>query len=184
MQKGQVLIFLIIGILIIAGVGGYVIYTNYSNNRSRITPSQNPVIISQTPQPTPSPSPDETANWKIYTNKDIYFKYPSDWNISGSVITSNLPKIRLVITAKDGTLMNECMEKISEESKDNLFLKRFTRVTTGAMCGGTDPSPREIWVIPSKDAYAPGISYEYSATESKQAEEIFNQIISTFKFTQ
>ena len=142
--------------------------------------------ISPTPQQ-PTPTLDPTADWKTYTNNGISLKYPSNWNISpdtsNTLISSNSPKIRLVVAAKDGTLMNECMQEISNETKNGLTMRKFSRETTGAMCSTADSSPREILVFPSKDDYSPGISYQYSATESKQAEEIFNQILSTFTFT-
>lgn len=147
------------------------------------------VAPSKVPSIPPKPSPtDETANWKTYANKGVYFKYPSDWNISpytdDSVITSSSPKIKLAMVPKTGTLMNECMREISEQIiRDGLAIKKFTSVTSGAMCSVTDPTLREIWVVPGKSSYSPGISYQYSATESAQAEEIFNQILSTFKFT-
>lgn len=70
MQKGQVLIWIIVGALIIAVSGGALIYTNYSNNRNK-TNYQNPVVTSpaspakrgeQIPQPNPSPSQTPTSN--------------------------------------------------------------------------------------------------------------------------
>lgn len=178
-QKGQTQI-IVIGILLIALVGAGVFYLG-GQTSPKSTPSP---VVSPTPQPisTPSIAKDETKDWKTYTNNDLEFKYPSNWNISGQVITSTSPKIRVVIVPKDGTLMNECMQEVSEETKNTLFVKKFERVTTGAMCQSSDPSPREIWVVPSKDAYSPGISYGYSANESAQAEEIFDQILSTFRF--
>ena len=180
MQKGFVPVLIVI--LIAALVGGYFVYSNFQTK----TPTS-------TIQPSPSPA-DETANpdsiganWKTYTNKGIYFEYPSDWNISpytdNTIIISSSPNIKLVVVPKDGTLMNECMQEVSEEIKNGLTIRKFTRVTTGAMCSTTDSNPREIWVVPSKGAYSPGINYQYSAAEDKQAEEIFNQILSTFKFT-
>lgn len=48
MQKGQALIFILIGILVIAVVGG----AYFLGKQSIIKPSPNPVVTSQTPQPT------------------------------------------------------------------------------------------------------------------------------------
>ena len=122
-------------------------------------------------------------NQAAYISSDLTFKYPADWTKSGDfALVSAAPKIRLVIIPKGNTLMNECMAQTSVETKGTLTIKKFSRVTTGAMCKTADATPREIWVIPSPDAYSPGISFEYSSTQGAQAEAIFNQILSTFKF--
>ncbi len=80
MQKGQTLIFLLIGILIVAG-GAFLL-----GKSSNPKPSPNLVVTSQTPQPTStpsqSPSSDETATWKTYTGRYIAFKYPNTWTPS------------------------------------------------------------------------------------------------------
>lgn len=190
-QNGFAPVLILVGILTIAAVVGGAYYFGYDHGweKSVITspsPSDaNPVPNSTGANREPTGST-ETANWKIYTNNGIYFKYPTDWSIapytSDTLITSNSPKIKLNIAPKNGTLMNECMQQSSIETKNNLTIKKFTRVTTGAMCSGSDSDLKEIWVIPSQDAYSPGISYQYSAAEASQAEQVFNQILSTFRF--
>lgn len=91
MQKGQVLIWVIVGTLIIAVAGG-----TFYLGRS-ITPKPSPALPSiLTPSPTPdaSPAPDgagATANWKTYTGETMYttdgsskfsIKYPPEWWIN------------------------------------------------------------------------------------------------------
>ena len=108
-EVGQIFIFLLVGILILAAVGGTLIYTNYSNNRTKPL-SQNPVGISQsTPQPTPSPSPSDIspapagagetanpdsigANWKTYINikYGFSFKYPANFDYKINCSTNGL----------------------------------------------------------------------------------------------
>lgn len=82
MQKGQVLIFLLIGILIIAGIG--VVY--YLSRSTSPKPSATPTVVSQTPQPTASSpaTPDETADWKIYTNTTFGYsiRFPDTYEVS------------------------------------------------------------------------------------------------------
>lgn len=72
MQKGQILIWIIVGALVII-----VVAVAYYLGRSSASRGE------QTSQITPSPasSPDETTEWKIYTNPNLKFtvKYPSDW---------------------------------------------------------------------------------------------------------
>lgn len=83
-QKGFAPILIVL-LIAVVGIGGYLIYTNYSNDRSNQTKSSpTPVVTTQTPQSTPSTTPaDETANWKTYTNTKLKleFKYPTSWII-------------------------------------------------------------------------------------------------------
>jgi len=204
MQKGAAGIFILVGILV-AGLGiAGAWYTKliqipgfappgcrYQQVQCFKAPCK-PILVCGGPvysiQPVPdslAPPPinvDETANWKIYSNNDLTFKYPPNWDISGNIITSRSPQVQLVVVLKDNTLMNECMERIQTESKSGFSTIKFSRVTIGEMCATSDSTPREIWVVPDKNAYAPGISYSYSVTESEQAEAVFNKILSTFKF--
>ena len=80
MQKGQTLIFLLVGMLIIAG-GAF-----YLGRQTTPKTSPNPVVTSQTPLPTENSSPtsisvNETANWKTYNSYEDNFvmKYPPNW---------------------------------------------------------------------------------------------------------
>lgn len=80
MQKGQILIWIIVGVLVIAVAGG----AYYLGRSTTPKPSATPNVISQTPQPTPTSSPvDETANWKTYTNDRFGYsiKYPNIWKV-------------------------------------------------------------------------------------------------------
>lgn len=90
-QKGFTPILIV---LLIAVIGGYLFFTNYSNSRTKIE-SQNQVVTSKTTQSTSIPSStanttDETANWKTYTYKDFVLKYPSDWNLKEDKKVVNL----------------------------------------------------------------------------------------------
>lgn len=166
-------------VLIIVGVAAFAFGRN----------SAKPSSVSQTlPIPTSTsvtPTSDPTANWQTFQSADLTFEYPADWTKSGDfALIATEPKIRLVVIPKGNTLMNECMEETSVETKGTLTIKKFSRVATGAMCETADATPWEIWVIPSPDAYSPGISYEYLSTQATQAESLFDQILSTFQFLQ
>ena len=98
-QKGQGLILIIVGLVIVAAIAG----GSYYFGRSSTPKLQNPVVTSpastqrgeQTPQPTiipvasPSATPDETANWKTYTNTKIKFsiRYPSELDFAVFEVT-------------------------------------------------------------------------------------------------
>jgi hypothetical protein len=179
------IILLVILLLFLFGAGGIFfgkfLYTTQNIPIPTLAPK--PTKISTT-TPTIYTEATPTASWKIYKNDDLEFKYPNNWTESGYVISSADPKIRLVVSPRDGTLMVECMQQTTTENKNNLYLKKFSAVTTGARCSGEDPTAREIWVIPKASAYTPGISYQYSSSETAKAELIFDQILFTFKFTQ
>lgn len=87
-QKGLAPI-LIIFLVVISLVGGYLVYKYVGFcGRSCIDESKvfpNPASFTkQSPQPTPTP--DETTNWKTYTNKRYRYsiKYPASWFICNS----------------------------------------------------------------------------------------------------
>jgi len=125
---------------------------------------------------------DPTANWKTYTNNELSFKYPPSWTAETHRIIANNPNIVIYIAAGGSTLMNECMKLEKIEKKDNLVIKKFAGITAGEMCSTNDVNSREIWIIPSENAYSPGISYNYSTKDNPQAEDLFDLILSTFKF--
>ena len=77
-QKGLAPILIVL--LIALGIGGYLIYTNYSNNFTK--PAK---YVQITPTPTESTSIAETANWKTYTNNEYKFslKYPPEYAVKG-----------------------------------------------------------------------------------------------------
>lgn len=92
MQKGQALIFLLVGILVIVVAGG----AFYLGRQT--TPKSSPVsvVTSQTPQPTTNTNPEstssaETSDWKIYTNNEFNYtmKYPNDLEITQSELRSS-----------------------------------------------------------------------------------------------
>ena len=72
MQKGLGVIYVLIGVLIIAAVAGGAYYVG--SKKAPISVTKNPVSIPQTPQPTSS-STDKTANWKTYTNTKLKFSF-------------------------------------------------------------------------------------------------------------
>ncbi|MBI2020735.1 hypothetical protein HYS94_05000 [Candidatus Daviesbacteria bacterium] len=78
MQKGQSLILIIVGILVVGliAAGAY-----YFGKSSAPKPQTQVPVVTQTPQPS---QVDGTANWKTYTNNKLGFslKIPSSWNIS------------------------------------------------------------------------------------------------------
>jgi len=183
---------ILVGVLLLAlgGVGGFLLGRQSLQPKSTTTaqvtplPSETPVEEKtvETPPTTPTPTPDPTAEWKTYENRDLSFKYPSAQTIEPYRIIGVDPNFIIYIASEDSPLTNECMKLDEIEKKNNLVIKKFSRVTTGEMCSTNDSNPREIWVVPTEKDYSPGISYTYSAKDNPEAEEIFDLILSTFKF--
>lgn len=182
----KIILSAILGLSLLVGAA----YAGYWYGTQQVQQPEEPIppISQPTTKPisTPTqPTTDPTASWKTYTNGDLYFKYPPHWTLSpygGPVIHGTNPKVRIVAVTKESTLMNECMKEDGFIETEDFVVIFFSRVAIAPACLTNDLSPREIWVIPNKDTYSPGISYSYSANDNPEAEIIFNQILSTFKF--
>lgn len=172
-----ILIFLFLSISI--GFGWFV-YQEFKNppQETQTQASPEPKII------IPSPTPDPTADWKTFQNNDFSFEYPIDWIQELNVIKATDSGIIIYPVSKNETLMNECMKLDSTQNLNGLVIKKYSRVNQGEMCSTNDPNPREIWIVPQENAYAPGINFAYSVDDSLEAEQIFAQLLATFKFLQ
>ena len=99
MQKGNTLIFLLVGIFSFCLAGGaYYLGTRKSATLQDTVSKQNPIILpsispEQNNKPTPNTKPqnDETANWKAYADEKygISLKYPQDWKFDLSYLTED-----------------------------------------------------------------------------------------------
>lgn len=94
-QKGFAPILIALGIILILGIVGGTYYLGTLKNQQAVSfgnkpQSQNPGVTSQTPQPTPN----ETANWKTYTDTKYGFslKYPINYNVAVLDNTKDLIK--------------------------------------------------------------------------------------------
>lgn len=149
MQKGQVLIFLIVGILIIVVVGGFLFYINHSNNRTKPT-SQNSVIPSEIPQTTlnpsntPSPKPirtdptlidstfntsTESSGWKKYSFILFSIKIPPDWSAEERYLNSYEYKLFDNYSKSNKFLTNDGGEFNSETDKGKLKVEIIQKNT-------------------------------------------------------
>lgn len=111
MQKGHALIFLLVGVFILAVLGG----AFYLGKSTIAKPSPVPVVTSQTPQPTSAtktpPTSDETANWKVYNDQKYNFSFQHPdlkecCKISGPVGDANL-----VVTLADNNTVTQGTDK-------------------------------------------------------------------------
>lgn len=141
-----------------------------------------------TPTPLVSPEPSaeaETANWKTYTNQEFSFKYPADWLISGKKISSPSADITLWAFGSTDPMYNECMKLDKTDVVNNLKIKTYSRVIGTEACSGGDAAEMEKWIVKTDgEGYAPGVQLIYKSTKKTEAENIFDQILSTFKFNE
>lgn len=188
--KKWIPVYLIIAAAIYSGVYYFVL----SKQNSR--PNTQPAIRADV-SPAPSIASDLTANWKTYTNtkSGLSFQYPSDWILTTADIDLNSSKrTNLTLSFKESGKEYELIihsigyggppsdetksEKISLD--DEAFNKTIFI---------TNKKPFFIWVSPSD----PNSKVQKSMFETIQIDlpqsntdvytKLFNQILSTFKFT-
>ncbi len=124
-QKGFAPVLVILGLVVILGIAGGAYYLGTIKNKSQ---PQNPTVTSQTPS---SPIPNETTNWKTYTNikSGFSFKYPSGFTLTKEEKTFEGNRKNL-----DGQTVNET--------------QYFFSFTTGKMLNGElvgDPGLKGEW---------------------------------------
>ncbi len=172
---------------------------------------QNPVVTSQTPQPTiiSSSSPGETANWKTYTNTQFGYslKYPSSSSGLTNFTCDNEKRFGLAkneLASKaclPGDLYRNTIEVMAAFTnqpqkeddftgypettlaKENIVIDgvRGFKLTYTKIAPAPYPDKWNIVVV-----YQKGILYNLVFAEriplDSAYESIFNQILSTFKF--
>ena len=171
-----------------------------------------PTAVTNTPTSTKTPttSPDPTADWKTYTNNTtgISFKYPQSWYLhsdgeEGFSIFSTNPEM-------GGNLagISMRMKTYSTNFNDSTFMKKLEQeylsfghgnveenrkalrivLIAGikAYSGDSDAAPENLWDH-YYFFYHNNKIYDITATEDigfpeRKESELFNQILSTFKF--
>lgn len=203
MQKGQAVILVLVGILVIIGVAGGAYYFGKSQVSKPLT--QNPMVASQTPQATsaPSPAPDETANWKIYidSNRRFSIKYPAEWGIWPSTQEVQIDggksetldfSIRVNDLSKDGqSFINDEIE--INKNTPNVYIEEHSKLSIGSLDTlqvrhtsdklypvNKGDKLNQIELFAFSGSKQVSITFLYVDPERLR---IINLILSTFKFT-
>lgn len=176
-QKGLVPIIILLGILILVGVAGGAYYLGYSGKSeptkvvSQLQPTSQPTSVQQ------ATTSADISNWKTY-NDDRYnftFQYPENLTTEKGVLPQKItvygsPRegvkeiayFSVLITPinqfKQDDIKNFAPFDFKNIQKDD---QTFTILTYSAQYGGAPSLETQNW-----------------------AKDIFNQILSTFKFTQ
>ncbi|MFA6973139.1 MAG: PsbP-related protein [Parcubacteria group bacterium] len=173
-------------IIIIAIIVGGAVWL--SGNQKAEAPTSNV----KTTQPAPQPAAtDETADWQTYRNEKygFEFQYPRGWNVKeiqdGVIALSkdNLPKNTININITNNT-EGKSLGEITQERIANLQIQKNS---TDVFLGGL-PAKRvkDNGIVTYNGVYSINkehIYYLYISEES-QLNATFNQILSTFKFTE
>jgi len=127
---------------------------------------------------------DESSDLNTYSNDSLTFEYPNSLTLEYGFITGENSTIQIYSATSSEPLSNECMELVRTENKKDLKIKYYNKIVSnsGFACSDPDGTPREIWIT-GENGFAPGTVISYSVTEETEALKIFDQIISTFKFT-
>ena len=207
-QKKSFTWLIILVILFLLASTGVLAYQYYQLKTQTInsTPSSSPVAVnpSLAPFPTPTPSQDPTADWKTYTNSvdNFSFKYSSTWIIDtqgekGDERQENIQvkltkdKAIIGITANlvgiGGGPRNVPFEEINLWGKT--YYKQFSDIdfTTNTKRIDISDDPRGLGVFKiGTQTYMISLTYPADQEGDKPDEllsEEFDQILSTFKFT-
>lgn len=174
-------------LLALLGLVGYLVIQNQSLQRDlaespAIQPTNAPVLQ-------PSITPDPTTTWQTYTDNTYKYSvsYPPTWTIPSYGTTQRVsPNNEKLMFIQANAFMNECMQAESTTTKNvvgqTFTIKHFSGISQGEMCSGSQFSDfKEIWFMSPKQDY--GIVFQYPKATATTSEQLFDQILSTFKFT-
>ncbi|MCX6718581.1 MAG: PsbP-related protein [Candidatus Staskawiczbacteria bacterium] len=199
-QKGistltGIIIIIVVAVVLFGGVFAYQYFTAKSQQNSKFFGSSQKTNQTQT---------QTTAGWKTYTNSQYGYeiKYPEDWRksgiepptwispVEGTVYISivSYPKIGL------GTIINGCpniagtdvsSEIAGKEKVGGLEFCKYTEIQSGM--GGAKFQSFSYFITNDNYGYFIDLTapYKPNQTESdfKYELNIFDQMVSTFKFT-
>jgi len=180
-------------LLLIIGIGIYFLKSNSSktnnSNSSQITQQIQPI------QAAPTVTSDATANWETYKDKTGFaFRYPQAWKLTTKEISwdsSKRTNVTLAFT-ESGKEYNLIIHSIgsgspaADQTKTEKIVldgEEFTKTTFFK-----NNKPFFIWLISSQSSNVnksmfETIQIDIPVVNQEEYIKIFNQILSTFKFT-
>lgn len=175
-----IFIFLIISL---AGVGAL----TYQN--TRLQQQITAIKLQPIAKPTPTPTSDPTGNWKTFTGIKYSFRYPEGWikeNTSAEIALKS-PNENMTLSLSLGLtgFGFECEQKLKEESLNlggAIVQKTTLAGVNNEICGDTSKTRSIVLSIKDGDR-VDTLFFSYSSGGISQAEKVFDQILSTFTFT-
>jgi hypothetical protein len=206
-SKGFAQILVVILLLVL--VGGAFYYFGTLKNKPSLTQvvpiSTSVVSVQPSVVPTVKPTTDPTANWKIYTNPDgtSSFKYPSDWSYQSSsegcgpvFYPPNTKNTWLTVCGINSSENAKQMAESSIGPNSSSKLISEENIVIDSKNGieqviSVPTREQDIFVfIDNVDSKYEGRGtlqvylYNQDLTQTQKYNELFNQILSTFKFAQ
>ncbi len=195
-QKGFAPILILVGILMLLGAAGGAYYLGRQTSLS--SHQQNLIITSDSysqasPSASVSPSPaDETASWKIYTSQRLSFKYPAIYTVKENdpnffVLLSNPANPQSVEISIDARLSNSYVDYAQAvvSTKQGLTDAKTEDISDGVKISGkVGPGYGEgMNTIIALFKYNKGAIESEITTSNSEKIKMFDQVISSFKFT-
>ena len=147
-----------------------------------IYPTQ--AIINPTVLTTENLTLDATTNWKTYSRiANFTFLFPNDWTEQPNYSLQSNNKL-MTIWIRGETVGLECLTLVKTESKvfnsTNLVLKYYDGIKSDNCDTRGNKAIFFLFTVENK-RYS--FTFDYKDPYKEKSEELFNQILSTFKFT-
>lgn len=204
-EGGSALIFLLVGIVVLAAVGG-AFYLGRStllrqDSAGQTTSKPSPTPAVNTPQS--ASTTDETANWKTYASSDFKFKYPTNWDLDNCGPSTNIyldnevvycqgglsdiSIIRIDRTSDKELSYHKSGSTVVEEKTISLGGKDVVQVDFISNDTGRDKRPYTVTQIINDDLNGDIIYYvtfypDGSSETSTSNRNIYDQLLRAFKY--
>lgn len=187
------LIFAVVVLAIFSGVGYFANKNIYSNQTTVLKPT---LTTQGSVTPTPTSTPDLTTDWQTYEDKEygFSFSYPSEWSLNGWIVTAPGQK-QLNREDKDGEFsvcIGSCdhglegwmeLGKAGDTTLSSLKVKKQVYQGDKSFDPSITGNERLIIISGRREGDSFLIEYVYQDRLGETLINIFNQILSTFKFT-
>ena len=181
-EQGFVHLFLVL-VIVLVGLGG-LLYYSWQRGLIKTIPI---LKIS----PTPSETQSEITNWKTYKSDNVFFKYPGDWILDEKdkrvFAPDNEGFIIWIHDEPEYIDKFKCIDFIESKTLNQLLIQKYIHTTV-------DNASDECWgagmgeivevfiskISDDKNIYR--ALYHFPRSEETKADQILDQILSTFKF--
>jgi len=177
---------------VIFGFCGYFIGTKQLLTKKSVTESNSPKP-SPLAQVSNTPVPDETLNWKTYTNDKYGYsiKYPENWSVTRDELNQPAFKSLVQLTSNGLTTLPNFVVQVSTKSYSQLStssMKSFQMTDSistmrSDMLTGAGNSDYFVDIIFQNSGNVFDIQASFVNPPNQNELQQFNQILSTFKIT-